>query len=436
LNASGRQIVLSTEPFSIVPTPLEGESAHMYRTTNDVEASYSSSMNRLDSNANWWRHGGPGRFPDPDCIMCGHGGVNEAECRSVFAVFCIVKAPLLLGAVLQNMSTTTLATLTNRGLLALNQDPLGIPGRKLSTSVRGVTPHHVGLASCTTANTAPGVNGVTVADLQWAPRPLPGSNGSSVALVHTATGRCLAARPYLKRPTPVPVLLPCNASDPSQAWALPRPTSVGPLLNAALNASLAVGASTLYGAPHDRDNATLLDAAYGLTNLTFAPRALEPPCTSRDCDQYDPTQSWYWSPRTGRLSLALFSANLYRCYEGSSGCYYFTSHAPATDDLCLTRVQVISNDGLDTDVGGVHAWGGPLAGGDYGMVLENRDATDAPAALARWEWLEAPGIDSTTQFCVRELYADKVLGRFTGGLTLPLPTHDAVALRLSLAATC
>ena len=141
---------------------------------------------------------------------------------------------------------------------------------------------------------------------------------------------------------------------------------------------------------------------------------------------------WYWSPASGHLSLALFSANNYKCFEGSAGCYDFTSHAPAIDDFCLTRVLAISNDGLDVEAGGVHTWGGPLAGGDFALVLENRDGAPSPAA-ARWSWLEAPGVGEGTTFCATELYSGVALGAFTGGIALPapLPPHDAAVLRLS-----
>ena len=101
------------------------------------------------------------------------------------------------------------------------------------------------------------------------------------------------------------------------------------------------------------------------------------------------------------------------------------------DDFCLTRVLAVSNDGLDTGVGGVHTWGGPLAGGGYAMVLENRDGEDAASAVARWAWLEAPGIGDDTTLCARELFSGTYLGNFTGGLELPLPSHDARVLRLT-----
>lgn len=435
INRSGHAMVLSTEPFTITPTPRHGQFSNLYRTTNDIEASYASSMNRADLNANWLPLSGPGQWADPDCIMCGHGGVNEAECRSVFAVWAVTKSPLILGAVIQNFTAQTLATVGNVDVIAINQDPLGVPGRKLAAGSGLVSPMHVGLAPCTTANTERGVNGVSAAELVWTLQARGGSSNSSssVSVVHTASGRCLATRPYLKRPTPIPVLLPCSATDASQAWALPSPLTITHLLNLQLNASLAAGRSTVWGAAQGKENATLLDAAFGITNLTFEATVLEPPCTGRDCDGYEPRQSWYFSPASGHISLALFGlGNNYHCYEGSAGCYDFTTdHSPAIDDFCLTRVLAISNDGLDTGTGGVHAWGGPLANGDFAMVLENRDGQDAGAAVARWAWLEAPGIGDATTFCAQELYSGRALGNFTGGLEIPLPSHDAVVLRLT-----
>jgi hypothetical protein len=104
--------------------------------------------------------------------------------------------------------------------------------------------------------------------------------------------------------------------------------------------------------------------------------------------------------------------------------------------MCLTRVLAISNDGIDTDAGGVHAWGGPLSGGAFVIALENRDSADNPAAIARWSWLEAPGIGDGTALCVRELYSDTQLGVFTGGIEVPLPAYDAVVLRLVPGSTC
>jgi alpha-galactosidase len=51
---SGRpDMVISTEPFSIVPTPLHAEFAHLWRTGNDIDASYGTIINRADLNEKW-----------------------------------------------------------------------------------------------------------------------------------------------------------------------------------------------------------------------------------------------------------------------------------------------------------------------------------------------------------------------------------------------
>ena len=120
---------------------------------------------------------------------------------------------------------------------------MGVPARKLAAASGRVSPFYVGLAPCTTSNAEPGVNGVTAADLRWVPQPLNatavGVPNGSVALQHVASGRCLATRAYLKGPTIVPVLLPCNTSDATQAWLLPQPLSVTHVINVAMNLSLA-----------------------------------------------------------------------------------------------------------------------------------------------------------------------------------------------------
>ena len=140
------------------------------------------------------------------------------------------------------------------------------------------------------------------------------------------------------------------------------------------------------------------------------------------------TQSWYFSPSTGRISLALMAANIYRCFEGS--CYVLTNHLPATTDLCLSHVAAISNDGIDTDRPGVHVWGGPLFGGAFVVGLENRGASPADAT-AEWSWLEASGFGSASSACVRELFNNTLLGIHVGGITVQsLGSHDMVVLRV------
>lgn len=122
-----------------------------------------------------------------------------------------------------------------------------------------------------------------------------------------------------------------------------------------------------------------------------------------------------------------------RCFEGS--CYQLTSHLPATTDLCLAHVAAISNDGTDTNLPGVHVWGGPLAGGAFVVGLENR-GTAAADASAEWSWLESPGFGASSSACVRELFNNTALGVHVGGVTVPaLGSHDMAVLRVVPGAT-
>lgn len=63
VNRTGRSILISTEPFSLVPTPIQGEFSHMYRTTNDVEACAFLRSVAVRSRA-WWLTM-PRAFPVP-----------------------------------------------------------------------------------------------------------------------------------------------------------------------------------------------------------------------------------------------------------------------------------------------------------------------------------------------------------------------------------
>ena len=51
-----------------------------------------------------------------------------AEQRSHFALWALLKAPLMVSADLRAISPASLAILTAREILAVNQDPLGVAG--------------------------------------------------------------------------------------------------------------------------------------------------------------------------------------------------------------------------------------------------------------------------------------------------------------------
>ncbi len=76
--------------------------------------------------------------------------MTDAEYVSHFSLWCISKAPLLIGCDVSKMSAATLATLTNPEVIAVNQDKLGVQGKKVALSPSKVTngTTDVGIADC------------------------------------------------------------------------------------------------------------------------------------------------------------------------------------------------------------------------------------------------------------------------------------------------
>ncbi len=75
------------------------------------------------------QYAGPGHWNDYDMMEVGNG-MTPAEDRSHFSLWAIVNSPLIAGNDLRTMSDTTRDILTNKEIIALNQDPLGVPGMK------------------------------------------------------------------------------------------------------------------------------------------------------------------------------------------------------------------------------------------------------------------------------------------------------------------
>ena len=63
---------------------------------------------------------------DPDMMQCGNGGLSDAECRSHFGLWAMAKAPLVIGADPRKWTASQLAIMSNAGVIAVNQDPLGV----------------------------------------------------------------------------------------------------------------------------------------------------------------------------------------------------------------------------------------------------------------------------------------------------------------------
>ncbi|KAL5991277.1 Alpha-galactosidase 3 [Asimina triloba] len=85
-----------------------------------------------DLNDKWAAYAGPGGWNDPDMLEVGNGGMTYQEYRAHFSIWALMKAPLLIGCDVRNMTQETMEILSNKEVIAVNQDPLGVQGRKVS----------------------------------------------------------------------------------------------------------------------------------------------------------------------------------------------------------------------------------------------------------------------------------------------------------------
>jgi hypothetical protein len=67
-------------------------------------------------------------------LRIGNGGMTNTEYVTYFSLWAISKAPLLIGGDVTNMSQATLNIYLNPEVIAINQDPLGVQGKKIAVA--------------------------------------------------------------------------------------------------------------------------------------------------------------------------------------------------------------------------------------------------------------------------------------------------------------
>ena len=141
---AGRPILLSIcEWGTDAPWKWAQSVGHSWRTTGDIYNCFSckhdhggyfswGALNILDmrDQDELRKAAGPDHWNDMDMLEVGNGGLTPDEERTHFALWTILNSPLLLGNDLRNMSPQTLDILTNKEIIAINQDSLGIQGFK------------------------------------------------------------------------------------------------------------------------------------------------------------------------------------------------------------------------------------------------------------------------------------------------------------------
>ena len=146
LDSSGRPIVLSICEWGSHEPWLWGEEAggNLWRTTGDIQDRWAGKkewapgiccnngvLAIVDQNEPLYSHARPGHWNDPDMLEVGNGGMTTTEYRSHFSLWAIMAAPLMAGNDIRNMTPEIRDILTNKEVIAVDQDPLGEQGRRV-----------------------------------------------------------------------------------------------------------------------------------------------------------------------------------------------------------------------------------------------------------------------------------------------------------------
>jgi alpha-galactosidase len=150
---------------------------NMWRTTDDITDNYYIIMLWGLSQRGLERYAGPHGWNDPDNLQIGRRlqdqgpeaerrvteALDQNEEKSQMSLWCILAAPLIAGNDLTSMSQATRAILTNREVIAVDQDRGGIQGRL----IRQTGPLEVWMKPLTG-----GAKAVGLFNTDWGPMPI------------------------------------------------------------------------------------------------------------------------------------------------------------------------------------------------------------------------------------------------------------------------
>eukprot|EP01105_Mastigella_eilhardi_P005559 TRINITY_DN17238_c0_g1_i1.p1 TRINITY_DN17238_c0_g1~~TRINITY_DN17238_c0_g1_i1.p1 ORF type:complete len:537 (+),score=140.89 TRINITY_DN17238_c0_g1_i1:140-1612(+) len=352
LNVSGRAIFFSMCEWGVEdPATWAPAVGNSWRTTGDISDSWQSMLDIVEYNDQWASYAAPGGWNDPDMLEVGNGGMTSDEYKSHFSLWCLAKAPLLVGCDITSLSDETKSILTAPEVVAVSQDSLGVQGKKVASYMPVSKRGNVYAATATNC-----VEGV--AEQQWTVE----ADGS----IRNANGQCLDVYDCEKTDGTTVEVYDCHVGDTTgcessknQQWLITNTTGV------------------------------IQSAMSGMSNMCL--------------DVYNSV-----GPKV----------EMWECNGGSNQRWTVNEDGTITcEGLCLT----VNDGSMDP----TEVWAGPLADGSVAVVLFNRRSVDAEIT-AQWSDIGVSG-----KCTVRDLWARKDLGKFTGSYTATVPTHGVVMVKVA-----
>jgi alpha-galactosidase len=117
-----------------VPNSAWPSVGNLWRTTGDIHDNYARMAALFHTNVTLPELAGPSHWNDPDMLEIGNGGMSDVEYRTHFALWAEMAAPLIVGTDVRTMSAATKEILTNREIIAVDQDRLGAQGQVVSST--------------------------------------------------------------------------------------------------------------------------------------------------------------------------------------------------------------------------------------------------------------------------------------------------------------
>lgn len=121
-----------------------GKAGNIWRTTGDIQPHWASVVGIYEVNVRLDKYARPGAFNDPDMLEVGNGKLTFDENKSHFTLWAMMAAPLILGNDVRDFikedgtvdkDNKILQILTNKDIIAVDQDKLGIQCKRIKTNV-------------------------------------------------------------------------------------------------------------------------------------------------------------------------------------------------------------------------------------------------------------------------------------------------------------
>ncbi|MGN0765828.1 MAG: alpha-galactosidase [Christensenellales bacterium] len=107
------------------------KTGNMWRTTPDIMPMWWWIMRIYEHNVKLHRYASVGHYNDPDMLEVGNGKLTREQNKSHFALWCMMNSPLMLGNDVRKITDDVLSIVTNKALIAINQDELGRQAKRI-----------------------------------------------------------------------------------------------------------------------------------------------------------------------------------------------------------------------------------------------------------------------------------------------------------------